>query len=139
MKNLFILVLIPLALSCSPKKNYDDSELDKINKKNLIIKPFGTYKSEGLIGPFNIPMLYIDSSSLQLVYLDSNQKETSIVGSWQTQSLDTQFFSYSAPFKQAIFTAGGVIFLDSFRRYFFTKTSDSIISIPIQDSLNIVK
>ena len=31
MKNLFILVLIPLALSCSPKKNYDD--LGKYLKK----------------------------------------------------------------------------------------------------------
>lgn len=139
MKNLFILVLILFAYACSPKKNYDDSELDKINKKNSIIKPFGTYKSEGIIRSYNIPILYIDSSSLRLIYLDSNQKKSSLVGNWKTQTLDTQLFSYPAPFRQAIFTSRGVVFLDSFRRYFFHKTSDSIVSIPIEDSITRIK
>lgn len=139
MKYHFIFIFILLTSACTPKKNYDDSELDKVNKKNLIIRPVGTYKSEGQIGNYNIPILYVDSSSLQIVYLDSNQKEISIAGSWKKRSLDTQLFSCNPPFSQAIFTAKGILFLDSFRRYFFAKTSDSIISVPIQDSLSLVK
>jgi len=137
MKYFNFLICLLFLSSCAPKKTYDDSELDQVSKKNTVIQPYGTYESEGLIGSFNIPILYIDSNSLKLTFMDSTEKEISVIGKWTKQSFDTQHFSYPAPFNEAIFASDGIYFIDSIKRYFFHKTSDSIISITVQDSLNI--
>ena len=133
-----LVILLILTVSCAPKKNYKESELDELGKKNQTIIPYGTYESEGLVGSYNIPVLFIDSNLIRMEYLDSTEERVKLLGTWKKRTVDTQFFTIAPPFSQGVFTASGIFFLDSSRRYFFRKTSDSIVTIPIQDSINII-
>lgn len=136
MKKILFLLMV-LSVACQPKRVYDDTEFKEISKKNGLIVPYGTYSSQTMIGSFNIPVLYLDSNYARLIYLDSNEREVSMNGTWSKQSFDTQEFSFVYPFNQAIMDSDGIYFLDSTKKHFFEKTADSIVRMPIQDSLNI--
>ena len=132
-----ILTFLLISLSsCYSNVEFDDDEFDKLSKTNEVIDPNGTYLSEKMIGHFNIPILYIDSSKLRMEYVDSNKKMVTVHATWKKQSLDTQLFSFGWPFNRAIFAADGIYFLDSFSSSFFEKTADSIVPVSLSDSLN---
>lgn len=131
MKNAFVLLFLLTLMACQPKKVYNNDEFEAGNKNNVTINPFGTYVVKDRIKTMDKAVLYLDSTSARVVFLDSAQNEITFKSNWKIIGFDTQSLNLPKPFEKVIFTEKGLYFMDSVENVYFKKTADSIVPISL--------